>query len=52
MLDYVEFSWIRYFRGLEPAIGQMVHVISRKLILKAAEELHHYSLSQEAKSID
>ena len=52
MLDYVEFSWIRYFRGLEPAIGQMVHVISHKLILKATEKLYNYSLSQEAESID
>ena len=45
-------SWLRYSRGLKLTIGQMVHTVFHELILKAVEEVHHYSLSQDIKSIN
>jgi len=52
ILNYLVLSWLRYFRGLKLTIGQMVHTVFHELILKAVEEVHHYSLSQDVKSIN
>jgi hypothetical protein len=47
ILNYLVLSWLRYSRNLNMTIGQMVHTVFHELILKAVEEVHHYSLSQE-----
>jgi hypothetical protein len=49
MLNYITLSWLRYSRKLNLSIGDMVHIIFHELILKAVEEVRHYSLSQEVK---
>lgn len=46
ILNYLVLSWLRYSRNLNLTIGQMVHTVFHELILKAVEEVHHYSLSQ------
>lgn len=46
ILNYLVLSWLRYSRNLNMTIGQMVHTVFHELILKAVEEVHHYSLSQ------
>jgi hypothetical protein len=46
ILNYLVLSWLRYSRGLKLTIGQMVHTVFHELILKAVEEVHHYSLLQ------
>jgi len=48
MLNYLVLSWLRYSRKLNLSIGEMVHNIFHELILKAVEEVRHYSVSQEA----
>lgn len=52
VLNYLVLSWLRYSRGLSFTIGQMVHIVFHELILKAVKEVHHYSLSQDIKSIN
>ena len=52
ILNYLVLSWLRYSRGIKLTIGQMVHTVFHELILKAVEEVHHYSLSQDVKSIN
>lgn len=47
MLNYLALSWLRYSRKLNLTIGEMVHTIFHELILKAVEEVRHYSVSQE-----
>jgi Transposase DDE domain len=47
ILNYLVLSWLRYSRNLNMTIGQMVHTVFHELILKAVEEVHQYSLSQE-----
>jgi len=49
ILNYFVLSWLRYSRNLNLTIGQMVHIVFHELILKAVEEVHHYSLSQGVK---
>jgi hypothetical protein len=49
ILNYLVLSWLRYSRNLNLTIGQMVHTVFHELILKAVEEVHHYSLSQGVK---
>ena len=46
ILNYLVLSWLRYSRNLKLTMGQMVHIVFHELILKAVEEVHHYSLSQ------
>jgi hypothetical protein len=52
MLNYIALSWLRYSRKLNLSMGEMVHIIFHELILKATEEVRHYSLSQESILID
>jgi len=52
MFNYITLSWLRYSRKLNLSIGDMVHIIFHELILKAVEEVRHYSLSQEVKLMD
>ena len=47
ILNYMALSWLRYSRKLNLSMGEMVHVIFHELILKAVENVRHYSLSQE-----
>ena len=52
ILNYLVLSWLKYSRNLSFTIGQMVHIVFHELILKAVKEVHHYSLSQNIKSIN
>jgi hypothetical protein len=52
MLNYITLSWLRYSRSLHLSMGDMVHIIFHELILKAVEEVRHYSLSQEVKPMN
>lgn len=52
MLNYIALSWLRYSRKLNFSMGEMVHIIFHELILKAAEEVRHYSFSQEVELMD
>ena len=45
-------SWLRFSRKLNLSMGEMVHIIFHELILKATEEVRHYSLSHEVKLMD
>ena len=52
VLNYTALSWLRYSRKLNLSMGQMVHIIFHELILKAVENVRHYSLSQEVNLMD
>jgi len=52
MLNYIALSWLRYSRKLSFSMGEMVHIIFHELILKAVEEVRHYSLHQEVKYVN
>lgn len=52
ILNYLVLSWLRYSRNISFTIGQMVHIVFHELILKAVEDVHHYSLSQNTKPIN
>ena len=52
MLNYIALSWLRYSRKLSSSMGEMVHIIFHELILKAVEEVRHYSLPQQVKYVN
>jgi hypothetical protein len=52
VLNYMALSWLRYSRKLNLSMGEMVHIIFHELILKAVENVRHYSLSQEINLMD
>ncbi|MGQ9610211.1 MAG: transposase [bacterium] len=52
ILNYLVLCWLRYSRSFSFTIGQIEHIVFHELILKAVEEVHHYSLFQNTKPIN